>query len=123
MGLKSLILLNRNNINLFFNNSFNGELIYNRVFFIFIVVSKLILNYFDNFVLFNVVSKFKIFYNYDINNKKSKCIFFGKINLFIFQKWFIIIINSISLKIKKQKILKYNSMLTLLYLKKKKIEI
>lgn len=92
MGLKSLILLNKNSKILYYNSSFLGIFNYNRYFYLYLFLNKIFNKFFNNsliyYFLFNL-KKIKI---------KSKVIthiklFFGKLFMFIYQNWFILKVN------------------------------
>lgn len=124
MGLKSLVLFNRNYNTIFHNNSFLSEFIYNRVIFFFFFITKLLSDYFNSFFFFTILLNIKkTLIKNNFNNISIKIFFFGKINIFLFQKWFIIRVNSFNLKKKnyKSKALKFIKQLN--SLKKKKIEL
>lgn len=87
MGLKSLVLLNKNASVLFFNNSFLTHFNFNRLIFFFFFISKLFLNFFNAFFFFTILFNLK-----RLNYLKQKLelnknyFFIGKINLLLYQK-------------------------------------
>lgn len=124
MGLKSLVLLNKNGLKLFFNNSFLNVFNSNRWNFFFFFVSKLFFSFFNLFFVFNIVCnlKFKNIFlkRFDFNQNS---IFFGKLHFIVYQKWLIVTLNSFVLKKKKYKKEYLNFIKILSNIKKKKIEL
>jgi len=86
MGLKSLLLFNKNSITSYFNYSYLNYSKTNRFFYLFIFIKNLFYNYFNSYFFFSFFSNLRKNKIKKKNEFIGKLIIFGKINYFIYKK-------------------------------------